>query len=96
MKKQDAFRGNFKNFKRAVISCSKMCRLKIFVTYRTSNEPSKFGIRFLAIVIWNLEKGKSKKFKNSIFGGSLIVSQTFLQTEFVIDRLGFAHIIHFQ
>ena len=51
IKKQNTFRGNFKNFKRAVISCSKMCRLKIFVTYRTSNEPSKFGIRFLAIVI---------------------------------------------
>ena len=34
-------------------------------------------IRFLAIVIWNLDKGKKQKLKNTIFNAPLIVNQTF-------------------
>ena len=62
---------------------------------RTTEELSKSIIRFLTIVIWNLEKGKKQKLKNSIFDGPLIVNQTFLQTEFVTDKSYFAHIMHF-
>ena len=40
-------------------------------------------------------KGKKAKIKNSIFDGPLIVNQTFSQTEFVIDKSYFAHIMHF-
>ena len=49
---------------------------------------------FLTIVTWNLEKGKRLEFKNSIFDGSLIVKQTFSQTEFVISESDIAHIMH--
>ena len=47
------------------------------------------------IVIWNLEKRKSQKLKSSIFDELLIVNQTFSQTEFIIGKLYFAHIMHF-
>ena len=54
-----------------------------------------FSMRFLAIVIWILEKQKRQKLKNSIFDSPLIVNQTISQTEFVISKSGFVF-MHFQ
>ena len=50
-------------------------------------------MRFLTIVfeIWK----KRQKLNNRIFEGPLIVNQTFSQTEFIIDKSGFAHIMNF-
>ena len=62
---------------------------------RNYQEPSKSIIRFLTIVIWNLEKGKRQKLKNNIFGGPLIVNQTFPQAEYVIGESDFAHNMQF-
>ena len=63
---------------------------------RTSLDPSKsiikkdgFSTRFLTIVIWNL------KFENNIFDGRLVVNETFSQTEFIIGKSNFDHIMHF-
>ena len=39
---------------------------------------------------------KKAKIKNSIFDSPLIVNQTFSQTEFIIGKSYFAHIMHFQ
>ena len=75
--------------------CQKCVDEKYLWRIRTSQEHSKSIIRFLTIVIWNLEKGKRQKLKNSIFDGPLIVNQTFPQTEYVIGKSDFAHIMHF-
>ena len=42
------------------------------------------------------EKMKKTMKLNSIFDSPLIVNQTFSQTEFIIDKSDFAHIMHFQ
>ena len=52
-------------------------------------------MRFLTIVIWNLEKSKKQKLNNSIFDGPSIVNQNFLQTEFTIGKSNFANMMHF-
>ena len=62
---------------------------------RNYKEPSKSIIIFLTIVFRNLGKGKRQKVKNSIFDGPLIVNQPFSQTEYVIGKSDFAHIMHF-
>ena len=49
----------------------------------------------MPIAIWNLGKGEKQKLKNSILDDPLIVNQTFSQTESVIDKSDFAHIMHF-
>ena len=55
-----------------------------------------FSIRFLTIVIWNLEKWKSQKLKNGNFENPFIVNQTFSQTEIIKGKSDFAYIMHFQ
>ena len=92
-------RGNFKFLNGPWFHCQKYVGQKYLWRIRASLEPSKsfikmdgFSIRFLTIVIWNLEKWKRKKFKNSIFDSPLIVNQTFPQTEFIIGKSYFAHI----
>ena len=48
-----------------------------------------FSIRFLTIVVCNLEKRKKGKLRNSIFDGPLLVNLTFSQTEFIIGKSSF-------
>ena len=49
------------------------------------NNQMKFG---------KIKKAKIKK--KNIFDSPLILNQTFSQTEFVIGKSGFVHIMHFQ
>ena len=50
----------------------------------------------LAIAFWKKKrKEKSQKLKNSMFDGPLIVNPIFTQTEFIVAKLDFAHIMHF-
>ena len=42
-----------------------------------------------------MEKGKRQKLENSLFDDPLIVNQTLSQTEYVIDKSDFAHVMHF-
>ena len=84
-----------KNLKGLPFDCQKCVDQKYLWRNRTSKEPSKSILRFLTIVIWNLEKRKRQNLKNKIFDGPLIVNQTFSQTEFVIGKSDFAHIMHF-
>ena len=92
-----------KNIKRPPFHCQTNVDQEYMWRSRTSQEPSKsvikkdgFSIRFLTMVIWNLEKWKRQKLNNSIFVSPLIVNQTFSETEFIIGKSGFAHIMHFQ
>ena len=62
---------------------------------RADQELSKSIIRFLTILIWNLDKWKSQKLKNSIFDGPLIVNQTFSQIEHIFGKSDFAHTMYF-
>ena len=39
---------------------------------------------------------EKKKLKNDIFDSPFIVNQIFSQTEIIIGKLEFAHIMHFQ
>ena len=39
--------------------------------------------------------GKRQKVKNTIFDNPLIVNQPFLETEYVLGKSDFAHIMHF-
>ena len=38
---------------------------------------------------------KAKNLENSVFNNPLVVNQTFLQAEIIIDKSDFAHIMHF-
>ena len=38
---------------------------------------------------------KAKIKKNSIFNGTIVLNQTFPQTEFIIGKSDIAHIMHF-
>ena len=84
-----------KNLKGLSFHCRKCVDQKYLWHSRTLKELSKFiikdgfFIRFLIIVISNLEKWKRQKLKNQ-------PNQPFLQTEFIFCKSDFAHIImHF-
>ena len=64
-------------------------------TSKSILKKDSFSIRFLTIVNWNLENEK-QKLKSSIFASSFIVNQTSSQTEFIIGKSDFPHIMHFQ
>ena len=84
-----------KKLKGLPFHCKKCVVQKYMWRSRNYWEPSKPIIRFLTIVIWNFDKGKRQKLKNSIFDGPLIVNQTFSQTEYIIGKSKFARIMHF-
>ena len=84
-----------KKLKGPPFHCQKCVDQKYLWRSRNYWEISKSIIGFLTMVNWILEKGKRQKLKNSLFGDQLIVNQIFSQTEHVIGKSHFAHVMHF-
>ena len=83
------FRVNFQKKWRGSPFHGKICLYqKCLWRSRTSKGPSKSIIRFLTIVIWNLEKGQFRRLINCR-------ENFFWQTEFVIGKSDFFHLTLF-
>ena len=82
----------------SVISLSKECR-SIVQLQKNPGNPFLKRMAFHKIFdnshfkFGKMEKGK---IKNNIFNSPFIVNQTFSQTEFIICKSDFAHIMHFE
>ena len=84
IKKQNAYPCKFqKKLKVSSFHCHKCVDQKYLWRSRNYQEPSKSIIRFLTIVFRNLGKGKRQKVKSSIFDGSLIINQSFSQSDWI-------------
>ena len=90
-----------KNFERAVVLLSKVCRSKISELWRIGTLEIHYKKGWFFHKIFgnsHLKFGKTKKVKirNHHFHNPLIANQNFLKTELIIGKSDLAHIIHFQ